>query len=194
MILRSMYDTCLQLMYLAKDPTIMASKAEDVEDFYLLEEEKRLKDLMDTTAPYLEPLKNDPQILKKEKWLDDQISRAKDKADKDKNFKRSWYRKNLRWLASEVGLENEYLMVIKELHVHVHASPWSLAHPPKLGPYVLLYFVSNLVARSLKATADCLQVKFGRQIQKKLEEDSEDITLSQTGGLVGPHTSQNGTG
>jgi hypothetical protein len=121
-LLRSMYDVCLQLLYLLHDNTKASERAEDFEAFRELERDKHLRSCEShASIPFFRKLVNSPLRSQNEPELRKRIAAAKKRFDNAKH--KNWYKTDLKQVARAVGYPEEYDGLIASLNHSVHASP-----------------------------------------------------------------------
>ena len=164
-LLRAIYDTSLQATYILRDPKFREARAERYLNYAWVEMD-RLRTWADTSTSALARQVR-PSPLKKhgEPELDRNLKRlGKTYKTKKGGWHDAWYKGkaaagekqagSLRDVAREVGVEEEYDFLQRQLSAAVHSSPSSLARQPLIGEGHLLtlawHFAFRVLALLLK--------------------------------------------
>ena len=185
-ILRTLYDATMQLLWLLAVPDERADRAKLYLDFLEIEkhqmlhrvdssgtdmgtamaesprrpegEEQRQKKLREVGATYL--------TKRGRRRFDDQGEPYL--TEPTAEYRKHWYRpSNLGKLAAELDYDSECGMFQEDLSASVHASPWSLINGPAIKPEFVLTWAMALGLRAAGAIADAYRIP--------LDEDQQDV-------------------
>ncbi|MFH1740465.1 MAG: DUF5677 domain-containing protein [bacterium] len=126
-ILRSIYDAVLQGLYILNDPCHREERARLFLDYFWIEQHEHVRNMDKNPLPIALYIQYSPYRKSYEPELEREFARVKDKYLKQKGRLRgNWYPGNLRELAKQVNLEEEYDLLQKQLSGAVHSSPFVL--------------------------------------------------------------------
>jgi len=127
MILRGIYDTMLQALYILSDPQNQESRARQYLDYSCVEKHNAL-DLFDNSQTHLgHHISKSSRRAIAEPMIKQDFQQVCQKfKDKKGKIRGQWYEGTLRDLAKAVGFESEYEILQKQLSGIVHSSAWAL--------------------------------------------------------------------
>ena len=132
LILRAIYDASLQLLYILNKPELREQRASQYLDFVWIEKDWVRKWGDKYSSPLAKKFRKSPMRIVGEPVLDKNLRRIRSQylTSAGKEWRQTWYKGSLRNLAEELGLQEEYDLLQKQLSGAVHSSPHTLHHGP----------------------------------------------------------------
>ncbi|MGW8256873.1 MAG: DUF5677 domain-containing protein [Thermoguttaceae bacterium] len=184
MILRGMYDTMLQALYILSDPAQQKSRATQYLDYYWIEKHKMLA-VCDQSPTYAGQLVSQSKMrASAEPEIEREFQRVRQTYEnKNGKLQNNWYKGDLRSLSKSVGLESEYEILQKQLSGAVHSSPFALREPKFFSEkFPMMLFAWRFIFR--------VSGKFARYTGITPEDiESKLIALSEKN-IFGEHSNQ----
>ena len=191
-ILRTIHDAMLQLLWLLHDPARREHRAAMYLDYFHVEKLRMLWAIdhsgTDVAAPadsenrskIIAALRQDltsfgPQFLSKEGHRQHRKRGHSYLCDPKANYRPSWYPGNLSDLAEEVGHPGEHAIFQRDASAAVHSSLWALHRGPNLKPEFHLYIGTRFCLRSAGAVAEALGVHLSDDQVEKTEHARANI-------------------
>jgi len=157
MILRGMYDTMLQALYIMSDPAQQESRATQYLDYYWIEKHEMIAVIDSSTTDVGQRLSRSAKRAGAEPAIEKEFQRVRPifENNKGKLWNR-WYKSDLRKLSKDkdIGLESEYEILQKQLSGAVHSSPYALQEPLLYKGFPLMMFAWKFIFRVLGKFAD----------------------------------------
>ena len=153
LILRAIYDASLQSLYILNKPELREQRARQYLDFAWIEKDWSRKWGDKYSSPLAKNFRESPMRSLGEPVLDKNLRRIRSRylTIAGKEWRQTWYKGSLRNLAEELGLEEEYDLLQKQLSGAVHSSPHTLLHGPVIrGTHHITWawhFAFRLLAR-----------------------------------------------
>ncbi len=134
LILRAIYDASLQLLYILNKPELREQRANQYLDFAWIEKDWTRKWGDKHSNPLAKKVRESPMRTVGEPVLDKNLKRIRSQylTRAGKEWRQTWYKGSLRNLAEELGLEEEYDLLQKQLSGAVHSSPRTLLQGPPI--------------------------------------------------------------
>jgi len=133
-ILRAIYDASLQSLYILNKPELREQRARQYLDFAWIEKDRVRKWADRYSNPLAKKVRKSPMRTVGEPVLDKNLKRIRSQYSRSagKEWRQTWYKGSLRNLAVELGLEEEYDLLQKQLSGAVHSSPYTLVNGPAI--------------------------------------------------------------
>jgi hypothetical protein len=130
MILRGMYDTMLQALYILSDSAQQESRAKQYIDYYWAEKQKMIG-VFDQSPTYAgQRVSISPRRKNIEPKIQREFQRVRPTFETSKGKLRNrWHEGNLAKLAEDVGYLSEYNILQRKLSAAVHSSSFALREP-----------------------------------------------------------------
>lgn len=155
MILRGIYDTMLQSLYILADPSRRESRARLYLDFYWVERHTEIELFDQNPTVLARKLKTSAKRAQAEPEIDTEFQRVRSTFLNSRGkLRRAWYAGSLRELAKEVGFESEYEILQRQLSGAVHSSPLALKDGPRYPARFVLRLAWHFSYRVLGRFAD----------------------------------------
>jgi hypothetical protein len=177
-LLRVMYDACLQAMYIMHDEHDRAARARLYLDFYWVEKKKRIRDIDSIESPMADGVRQSPRRPQAESEINRRFDEVEANYRIKSGHRKNWYPGHLGGLAEHVGLLGEYRIVVKQLHGITHVSPWQYHHKSPISQDALLMWARVLLGRMLRLAVLHHQVALDTRVARILERQASD-TFSQ---------------
>ncbi|MGD0655288.1 MAG: DUF5677 domain-containing protein [Thermoguttaceae bacterium] len=150
MILRGMYDTMLQALYIMSDPAQQESRATQYLDYYWIEKHKMIAVIDSSTTNVGQRLSRSTKRASAEPAIDKEFQRVRSTFENEKGkLRNQWYEGRLNDLAETVGFLSEYNILQKQLSGAVHSSPYALQAPLLYKGFPLMMFAWKFIFRVL---------------------------------------------
>lgn len=175
-IMRNIYDVMLQALYILINPEKRLERAQRCLDFIELERKVRIT-TMDTNATDLaQHVSKSPKRSASEKEIDEKFLRVKEQfTTKKGKLVDHWYPGTLRDLAREVGYEDEYEIMQRQLSGVVHSSPLTLIEGPFLRGPSLSYSYWVFAFRVLGSLAEHARISLSETEQRIIDSSKRNI-------------------
>ena len=160
MILRGIYDTMLQALYILSDPAQQELRATQYLDYCWVEKYKMIA-VFDQSRTYGgQRVSRSAKRAIAEPAIEKEYKRVRKTFQNEKGkLIRHWYNKNdLRKLAESIELESEYEILHKQLSAAVHSSPYALQEPLIYKGFPLMMFAWKFILRVLGKFADYIGI------------------------------------
>lgn len=185
MILRGIYDTMLQALFILADPQHQETRAVQYLDYFWVEKHKAIH-LFDNSDTYLgHRISNSPRRANTEPAIEQEFQKVRQKYEVGKKGKLRdhWYEGSLCDLAKDVGVGSEYDILQKQLSGIVHSSAYALQQTiPTYNELVLLNFAWRFSFRVLgkyaeyaKITLDKCEGELVRRSELNIFSDPEEL-------------------
>lgn len=170
-ILRAMYDTHLQALYILRDPRQSETRARLYLDFEWVERDNLRRMIDKNPTAVAGKLRVSPRRQLAEPHLDEQFNRIKaNYVDKrGRRCRDTWYEGRLRSLAKAVRLESEYELLQRELSGVVHSSAFAMRYGPVISARHLLTMAWDLVFRVLGRVAELHEIELTDEQREVIE-------------------------
>ncbi len=190
-ILRTIHDAMLQLLWLLHDPGQRRQRAEMYPDYFHVDKLRMLAAIGDSGTdvavlwgkrrPEVNPaLRRDltkygPQFLSKEGRRQHRKRGDSYLYDPEAKYRRHWYPGELRGLAEDVGYLGEYKILHLDTSAAVHSSLWALLRGPALNPEFHLFCGTRFCLRAAGAVAEALGIPLTDDQVEKIERGEANI-------------------
>ena len=187
MILRGMYDTMLQALYILSDPAQQESRATQYLDFYWVEKHKTLA-VFDQSPTYTgQRISRSTMRENAEPAIKKEFERVRNKfQNKNGKLSNNWYESDLRVLAKDenIGLESEYEILQKQLSAAVHSSAFALREPAFFSESIpMVMFAWKFIFRVLGKFADYNRISLDTLEIDLIARSAKNIFSDPSSGL-----------
>jgi hypothetical protein len=160
-VLRSCYDVYVQAAFILLDQTSAEEKAQDYLDFYHIERHLLMQKVSKSNLPFKDKILNSPLRARNEPLLLRDFNRVAPRfKTKSGEFRKNWYKGDLRALADTCGIVDEYDFVLSRLHSSVHSSAFALFGGGGVPYRHIPFFAMRLVFRLLGLLAKHYGITF----------------------------------
>jgi hypothetical protein len=169
-LLRSLFDACVQCLYFLQDPAI---RGQDYLDFRHIERKRAYDDISKIDGPIVRMLLASPHRSQGETELKDNYNRVAHRfMGKKGHPSDNWYRKTLADISKQVGVENDYKLFVRYLSSVVHASARGYMSGP-MEPNLAVFAALSCGAKVLIEIARTLKIHLDPDEQRNLALLSE---------------------
>lgn len=155
MILRGMYDTMLQALYILSDPAQQELRATQYLDYYWVEKHKMIDVFDQSQTNGGQRVSRSTRRASAEPDIQREFKRVRSAFEYEKGKLRNhWYEGKLNKLAKDVGFLSEYEILHKQLSAAVHSSSYALREPLFYENYPMMMFAWKFIFRVLGKFAD----------------------------------------
>lgn len=173
-LLRSMYDTLLQALYILTKAEHRLERSKLYLDYYWVEKYRWMHLFDGNETAFAKHISASPKRATGEQDLRDNYNRVKQNflGKNSKKPRRYWYTGSLRDIAKDVGYESEYELMQSMLSSVVHTSPFSMLSKQTMSKDRALMMAWHFSIRYIGAVAEAFGLKL-------TDEEQHAISLSK---------------
>ena len=176
MILRGIYDSMLQALYILNDPPCQEARAALYLEYRWIEKRKRIELFDSNSTTLAQRLSQSPLRQSTEPAIDREFQRVRGNYENSKQRLRNhWYEGSLRDLATTTGFESEYEVLQQLLSGAVHASSLALQEGPNFEGFLVMDFAWRFSLRVLGKFAEYANIKLDDVETTLIRSASENV-------------------
>lgn len=179
MILRGMYDIYLQAAWMMQNVSAREERAQLYIDFHAIEHYKWLREVEKGKTPFHKKLASSTQRSISESEIRRRYQEVLPKFIKKRNEnnepRKTWYPGHIRSLANQCGLENEYGLLIVQLHALTHSSPWAIFSGNPIDVAHLTTYGWRIVFRTLGLLVDRTKTALDEELRELISYSQKDF-------------------
>lgn len=169
-LLRTMYDVSLQAMWLTNDLSNTATLAEDYLAFAEIERHTLLEKLASSETEFAKQIMKSPRRSAAEADIENAFRKAAARFQgKKAGFPANWYRCNLRQIAQNLNLVEEYDFMVAQFSKAVHATPSNMRDGPGMPQKDVISRAWEFLLRVMDANARHHRLELSPELKEVFE-------------------------
>jgi hypothetical protein len=164
-LLRCMFDACLQAAFICKEPARQLERANLYLDFEHVDRYKIARKVVGHDNPLADRLRASPRKAEGEPRLQEEYDRVKGQFPKRRQngTRDKWYEGDLRQLAQDAGKEAEYDTFVTQFSGCVHSSAFAVGRGPMVSPKYVVYLATTVAAQVAKLNVAYNKLELGEE-------------------------------
>lgn len=193
-ILRTLYDATMQLLWLLADPDDRPNRAKMYHDFLEIETHRMFHRVVSSGTEMGAAIAKSPRLPAGEKQRQERLRTVGETYLSNKGrklfnergdsylteptaeYRKHWYPfSNLAKLAAKLRYDSEYRLFQQDLSASVHASPWSLINGPTIKPEFVLTWALTLGLRAAGAVAETYSIPLNKDQAEMIDHAKRNM-------------------